>query len=167
MLAAGLVLVTDIASMAANLAFCNVKDSFDHSIILLWQCHILSHHINSFSSTCIHLQHMETSSVAPLEWTAVLRTLIGQCSWTERQEYEGCLPHQRSHLVLTCCQAAVALWSMLTLCFLHSYSYVHAWVSHLFLVSGKGVTLHWPLCQQEVKNKCSTCANNKLLLGYK
>lgn len=25
------------------------------------------------------------------------------------------------------------------------------------LAGGKGVTQHWPLCQHEVKKKCSTC----------
>lgn len=33
--AAGSVLAIDIASMAATLPYCNVRDSFDHSIILL------------------------------------------------------------------------------------------------------------------------------------
>lgn len=56
--ATGSVLVTDIASMAATLPYCNVRDSFDHSIILLWQRHNLSHHIKSFSSISIHLQHI-------------------------------------------------------------------------------------------------------------
>lgn len=33
---------------------CNVRDSFDHSIIL-WQCHNLSLHINHVSTIIIHL----------------------------------------------------------------------------------------------------------------
>ena len=78
MLATGSELATDIASMAATLPYCNVRDSFDHSIILLWQRHNLSHHIKSFSSISIHLQHIlarvETDGTTMLDWTTVLLT---------------------------------------------------------------------------------------------
>lgn len=133
--AAASVLAIDIVSMAATLSYCNVRASFDHSIILLWQRHNLSHHIKSFSSISIHLQHI----LSHMEMSCNITHTQCNGHVGERRERGAQISfsHQRSHLVLPHCWVAVTLWSMLTLCFLHSYSHVHAWASR---------TLHTDAC---------------------
>lgn len=136
--AAGSVLAIDIARTAATLSDCNVRDSFDHSIILLWQRHNLSHHIKSFSSISVHLGHVLSRAAKSSADSARLDCGLThtKCSGLNRAKHGGggdgegegeiSVSHQRSHLVLTHRRVAVTLWSMLTLCFLHSYSHVHA-----------------------------------------
>lgn len=131
MAAAGSVLATDITSVAATLPSCDVRDSFDRGIILLWQRHNLSHHIKSFSSLSIppstrSLSHEDQwHDSSGLDYSVTHTQHNGPTA--KHSGGGGSLSHQSSHLALTQWWVAATRCSILTLYFLHSYSHVHTW----------------------------------------
>lgn len=133
MAAAEAVLATDMTSVAATLPSCDVRDSFDRGIILLWQRHNLSHHIKSFSSLSIppstrSLSHEDQwHDSSGLDYSATHTQHNGPTA--KHSGGGGSVSHQSSHLALTHWWVAATRCSILTLYFLHSYSHVHT-LSH-------------------------------------